>query len=165
LPKENLIGQEGRGLVAAITAVSVIGRTGTAAVALGAAQGPYEAAIKFCKERIMYGQPITNLQAIQFTLTDMSTEIAAARWLCYYPAVLLDQGKNPREIGVDIARSKLVAVDAAIHVALKAQQVMGAYGQSPEFRVEMYLRDALELLAAAGTQEIMKVTVGRSIIA
>jgi alkylation response protein AidB-like acyl-CoA dehydrogenase len=93
----------------------------------------------------------------------MSTDIAAARWLCYYPAVLLDQGRNPREIGPDIARSKLITVDVALRVALKAQQVMGAYGQSPEYRVELFLRDALELLSAGGTQEIMKVTIGRAI--
>ncbi|MBI4295420.1 MAG: acyl-CoA dehydrogenase family protein [Chloroflexi bacterium] len=163
LPKENLIGQEGRGLAAAITAISVIGRTGAAAVALGTAQGAYEGALKFCKERMLYGKPIASLQAIQFMLVDMNTDIEAARWLCYRPAWLLDQGKSPRDAGADIARAKLFSVDMAIRTCLKAQQAMGAYGQSPEYRVEMYLRDALELLVAAGTQEIMRVTIGRAI--
>ncbi len=163
LPKENLVGQEGRGLGAAITTISVIGRTGAAAVALGAAQGAFEAAVKFCKERVLYGKPIAGLQAIQFTLADMDTEIQAARWLLYHPATLLDQGKTPREVGTEIARAKLYCVDMAIRNCNKAVQVMGAYGLSPEYQVERRLRDSLELLVAAGTQEIMRMTIGSAI--
>jgi len=163
LAKENLIGQEGRGLVAAISAISVVGRTGAAGVALGAAQGAYEAALKFCKERVLYGKPITNLQAIQFILADMNTEIEASRWLYYYPSWLLDQGKSPREVGTEIARAKLYCVDMAIRNCTKAVQVMGGYGLSPEYKVERYLRDVLELLPAAGTQEIMRATIGGAI--
>lgn len=163
--KGNLVGQEGRGMGVSIATISVIGRTAAAAVALGAAQGAYDCALKFCNERILYGRPISNLQAIQFMLVDMQTDIEAARWLVYRPAWLLDQGKSPREVGVEIARAKLLAVDMAIRNCLKAQQVMGAYGQSPEYRVEMYLRDVLELLTAGGTQEIMRVIIGRAITA
>jgi len=163
LPKENLLGAAGKGLGLAITSISVMGRTGAAGVALGAAQGAYERALKFCKERILYGKPITNLQSIQFALADMNTEIEAARWLCYRPVCLLDQGKNPREVTVDIARSKLYCVDMAIRTCTKAVQLMGAYGLSPEYHVERFLRDALELLPAAGTQEIMRVTIGGAI--
>ncbi|MBI2854658.1 MAG: acyl-CoA dehydrogenase family protein [Chloroflexi bacterium] len=163
IPKGNLVGEEGRGMAIAITTISVIGRTGAAGVALGAAQGAFEGAAKFCNGRVMYGKPISNLQAIQFMLADMSTDIEASRWLCYRPAWLLDQGKNPREIGPDIARSKLFAVDMALRTCLKAQEVMGAYGQSPEYRVEIFLRDAIELLTAGGTQEIMRLTVGRAL--
>jgi len=165
IPKGNLVGQEGRGMGVAITTISVIGRIAAAAVALGAAQGAYEEALKFSKERILYGKPISNLQAIQFMLVDMQTDIEAARWLVYRPAWLLDQGKSPRDAGVEIARAKLIAVDMAIRNCLKAQQIMGAYGQSPEYRVEMYLRDVLELLSAGGTQEIMRATIGRAITA
>lgn len=163
IPKENLVGQDGRGLAAAIATVGTIGRTGAAGVALGAAQGAYEGALKFCKERILYGKPIATLQAIQFMLVDMNTDIEAARWLCYRPSWLLDQGKTARELGTDISRAKLFAVDMAIRTSLKAQQAMGAYGQSPEYHVEMFLRDTLELLTAGGTQEIMRVTIGRAI--
>ena len=163
LPKHHLLGKAGRGLASALTTISTIGRTGAAGVALGALVGAFEGALKYCKERVLYGKPIANLQAIQFTLADMSTDIEAARWLSYYPAWQLDKGKSPREIGAEIARAKLFTVDALLKHSLKAQQIMGAYGQAPEYRVEMYLRDGLELLTAGGTQEIMRVTVGREI--
>ena len=163
LPKENLIGQEGRGIGIAITAISIMGRTGAAGVALGAAEGAYEAALKFGKERVLYGKPIANLQAIQFALADMSTEIEAARWLYYLPACLLDQGRSPREVGTEIARAKLYCIDMAIRTCTKAIQTMGGYGLSSEYHVERLLRDSLELLPAAGTQEIMRVTIGSAI--
>ncbi len=163
LPGDSLVGTEGRGLGTAITAISVIGRTGAAGVALGAAQGAYEAALKFAKERVLYGKPIASLEAIQFMLADMNTEIEAARWLYYYPAWLLDQGKNTREVATDIARAKLYCVDMAIKNCTKAAQIMGAYGLSPEYHVERRLRDVLELLPAAGTQEIMRITIGSAI--
>ncbi len=163
LPKENLLGAEGKGIGVSITSISVMGRTGAAGVALGAAVGAYEAAMKFCKERVLYGKPITNLQALQFALVDMNTEIEAARWLCYRPVALLDQGKTPRDVTVDIARAKLYCVDMAIRNCTRAVQLMGGYGLSPEYRAERFLRDALELLPAAGTQEIMRVTIGASI--
>jgi len=163
LAKENLIGQEGRGLIAALAAISVAGRTGAAGVALGATQGAYEAALKFCKERILYGKPITNLQAIQFMLVDMNTDIEAARLLYYKPAWLLDQGKSPREVGAEIARAKLYCTDMGIRNCTKAVQVMGGYGLSPEYKVERFLRDTLEMLPAAGTQEIMRATIGNAI--
>ncbi len=163
LPKQNLVGQDGKGMGAAITSISVIGRTGAAGVALGAAQGAYEAALKFGKERVLYGKPIASLQAIQFALADMNTEIEAARFLYYYPACLLDQGKNPREVGPAIARAKLFCVDVAIRSCTKAAQIMGGYGLSPEYHVERRLRDVLELPPAAGTQEVMRLTIGGAI--
>jgi len=163
LKKENLVGEEGRGLGMAITTISVIGRTGAAGVALGATQGAYEAALKFAKERILYGKPISSLQAIQFALVDMNTEIEAARLLCYQAASLLDQGVSPRDLTVQIARAKLYTVDMAIKNCTKAVQIMGAYGLSPEYQVERRLRDVLELLVAAGTQEIMRASIGAAI--
>jgi alkylation response protein AidB-like acyl-CoA dehydrogenase len=163
LPKENILGAEGKGIGMVITSISVMGRTGAAGVALGAVEGAYEAALKFCKERVLYGKPITNLQAIQFTLADMNTEIEAAKWLYYRPGCLLDQGKNPREVAVDIARAKLYCVDVAVRNCTKAVQIMGGYGLSPEYHVERLLRDALELFPAAGTQEVMRLTIGSTI--
>lgn len=163
VPRANLIGQEGRGMAAALPTISAIGRTGAAGVALGATEGAYEGALKFCRERVLYGKPIADLQALQFMLVEMNTDIEAARWVAYRPAVLLDQGQAVKDLGADIARAKLLTVDVALRHCLKAQQAMGAYGQSPEYRVEMYLRDMLELLTAGGTQEIMKVVIGRAI--
>lgn len=161
--KQNLVGQEGRGLGIALTSIAAMGRTGAAGVSLGIAQGAYEATLKFAKERNLYGKPIAQLQAIQFALVDMNTEIEAARWLCYYPAWLLDQGKSPREIGAEIARAKLYATDVANRVCPKAVQVLGGYGAIPEYHVVRRLRDAQEMWPAAGTQEIMKLTIGASI--
>jgi alkylation response protein AidB-like acyl-CoA dehydrogenase len=163
LPKENLIGDEGRGLTYALTTIATIGRTGAAGVALGIARGCYDTALKFAKQRILYGKPIAALQGIQFMLTDMNVEIEAAKWLCYSTAWRLDQGKTSRELAVDIARCKLYAVDVANRCAYKAVDIMGAYGLSPEYRAIGLLRDALELGVAAGSQEIMKVTIGAAI--
>jgi len=164
LPQSNLIGQEGRGLAVAISGIGAMGRTGVAGVGLGIAEGCYEAALKYAKQRELYGKPIAELQAVQYMLVDSNLEIEAARWLCYYAAWLLDQGKSPRDAGDDIARCKLYACNIASQVALRAIQVMGGYGTIPEYEIVRRLHDSIELFTAAGTQEIMKNTIGRSII-
>ena len=164
VPQSNLIGQEGRGLAVAISGIGAMGRTGVAGVGLGIAEGCYEAALKYAKQRELYGKPIAELQAIQYMLVDSNLEIEAARWLCYYAAWLLDQGKSPRDAGDDIARCKLYACNIASQVALRAIQVMGGYGTIPEYEIVRRLHDSIELFTAAGTQEIMKNTIGRSII-
>ncbi len=164
LPKSNLIGQEGRGITVAISGISAVGRTGVAGVGLGIAEGCYEAALKYAKERKLYGKPIAELQAIQYMLVDSNLEIEAARWLCYYAAWLLDQGKSPRDAGDDIARCKLYACNIASQIALRTIQIMGGYGTIPEYEIVRRLNDSIELFTAAGTQEIMKNTIGRSII-
>lgn len=164
IPKFYLIGQEGRGLAVAIAGIAAIGRTGVAGVGLGTAEGCYEAALKYAKGRKLYGQPITELQAIQHMLADSNLEIEAARWLCYLAAWLLDQGKSPRDAGTEIARAKLYACNIASQIAVRAIQIMGGYGTIPEYEVVRRLNDSMELFTAAGTQEIMKNTIGRSII-
>jgi butyryl-CoA dehydrogenase len=163
IPKANLIGQEGKGLGATMNGIAVMGRMGAASVGLGIAQGCYEIALKFAKERKLYGKRVADLQGIQFMLVDMSTGIEAARLLTYKAAWLLDQGKSPREVGTDIARAKLYSCDLANDVAFKTVRILGGAGTTPEYQVTRRLRDALELLPAAGTQEIMKVVIGGSI--
>jgi alkylation response protein AidB-like acyl-CoA dehydrogenase len=165
VPRSNLLGQEGRGLAIALTAVAVIGRTGVAGIGLGIARGCYEAALNFAKERKLYGKPISELQAIQFALVDINVDIEAAKWLSYYAAWQIDQGKSLRETGADIARAKFLGCELANRVAPKTVQIMGGYGVTAEYHVARRLNDALQLFAAAGTQEIMKVTIGRSILA
>jgi len=165
VPKSNLVGQEGRGLSIGLAAVSMIGRTGVAGIGLGIARGCYESALNFAKERKLYGKPISELQAIQFALADMSMDIEATKWVSYYAAWQIDQGKGLREIGADIARAKFLGCELANRVASKAVQIMGAYGLSAEYHMTRRLKDALQLFPAAGTQEIMKVTIGRSILA
>ena len=164
VPKTNLIGQEGQGLAIALATISVVARTATAGIGLGIARGCYEAALKFSKERKLYGKPIGELQAIQFALVDMDVEIEAAKWLCYYAAWQIDQGKGIREMAADIARAKLVGCDVACKVALSALRVMGGYGLVPEYHIVRLLKDALPLLPTSGAQEIMRVIIGRSIM-
>lgn len=164
VPASNLIGEEGRGLGVALTGIGAVGRTGVAGVGLGTAQGCYDAAVKYAKERILYGKPIAELQAVQYLLVDSNLEIESARWLCYYSAWLLDQGKSAREAGAAIARSKLIACDIATQIALRAIQIMGGYGTIPEYEIVRRLNDAIELFTAAGTQEIMKNTIAQSIL-
>lgn len=164
VPKANLIGQEGRGLAVAIGGISAIGRTGVAAVGLGTAEGCYAAAVKYAKERKLYGKPIAELQAIQYMLVDSNVEIETARWLTYKAACMLDQGKSPRDAGDDITRAKLYACNIASQIALRAIQVLGGYGTIPQYEITRRLNDAIELFTAAGTQEVMKNTLGRSII-
>ena len=163
IPKENLVGQEGRGVRLALGGIGAVGRPGAAAVSLGIAQGAYEVTLRFAKERNLYGKPIAQLQAVQFALVNMNVETEAARWLCYYIGWLLDQGKSPAEIGPDIARAKLYATDVANGVCLKAAEIMGGYGLSPEYELVRRLRDALELLPAAGAQDVMRVIIGAGI--
>lgn len=163
ISKENLLGQEGRGLTIALTGIAAAGRTGAAGVSLGIARGAYDVALKFAKERNLYGKPVAQLQAIQFALVDMNVEIEAAKWLCYYSAWLLDQGKKATEIASEIAMAKLYATDVANRACPKAVQLMGGYGLIPEYQLARRLRDALEILPAAGTQEIMRVVIGAGI--
>jgi alkylation response protein AidB-like acyl-CoA dehydrogenase len=165
IPKANLVGGEGRGMALALSGISAIGRTGVAGVGLGVAEGCYQAALKYAKERKLYGRPIAEIQAIQYMLVDSNLEIECARWLCYYVACLLDQGKSPRDVGTEIARCKLYACDIASRIALRAIQIMGGYGAVPEFEIVRRLNDSIELFAAAGSQEIMKNTIGRALIA
>jgi butyryl-CoA dehydrogenase len=163
IPKANLVGQEGKGLGVTMSGIAVMGRMGAASVGLGIAQGCHEIALKFAKERKLYGKRVADLQAIQFMLVDMSTGIEAARLLTYKAACLLDQGKNAREAGTEIARAKLYTCDLANDVAFKTVRILGGAGTTPEYQVTRRLRDALELLPAAGTQEIMKVVIGGGI--
>jgi acyl-CoA dehydrogenase len=163
IPEENLIGKEGDGLKASLATISEIGRTGCTGVALGVAEAAYEAALKFAKERTLYGKPIAHLQAVQFMLADMVIGIEAAKWLAYYTSWLLDNGKSGKEIQKEIAVAKAYSSEVAREVALEAIQIHGAYGTLPEFHVMRFLRDALETVAAGGTNEIMRVIIGREI--
>ena len=163
VPKENLIGQEGRGLAAAMAGFTLIARPSMAGIGLGIARGCYEAALRFAKERKLYGAPIAELQAIQFMLADMEVEIEAAKWLCYYTAWLIEQGKSSREVGKDTARAKLHASEVASRVSLKAIQIMGGYGVTTEYQVVRRLNDALILFPSVGANQVMRVIIGREI--
>jgi alkylation response protein AidB-like acyl-CoA dehydrogenase len=155
VPKKNLIGKEGGGQAVAM-ATFTVSRAAVGAVGLGIARGAFEIALKYAKERVLYGKPIANLQAIQFLLVDMDTEIDAARWLIYHPAACLDRGMAPRDIGKLSARAKYIGGEVAANVTMKAMQVLGGYGVSPEYHLTRLLADAVEIFPATGTPQIMK---------
>lgn len=163
IPEENLIGKEGEGLKAALTAISEIGRIGNAGVALGIAEAAHQYSLKFAVQRELYGKPIFQLGEIQAMLADMDVEIEAAKWLAYYAAWLLDCGKRGGEIRKEIARAKLFTAEVARRTALKAVQIRGAYGTLKESKAVNLLLDSLETIAAAGTSEIMRVIIGQNL--
>lgn len=160
IPKENLLGKEGEGFKIAMATLDG-GRIGIAAQALGLAQGAYEAALAYAKERVQFGKPIANLQAIQFKLADMIADIKAARLLVYNAAWLKSQGE---EYGMDAAIAKLKASEMCNRVTSQAVQIFGGYGYTREFPVERMMRDAKITEIYEGTSEIQRVVIANNIL-
>ncbi|MBS1913100.1 MAG: acyl-CoA dehydrogenase [Bacteroidetes bacterium] len=160
VPAENMLGPEGRGFNLAMETLNG-GRIGIAAQALGIAQGAYEAALAYSKERKAFGKPISDLQAIQFKLADMATKISAARALVYRAASQKD--KHERFVK-EAAMAKLFASKTAVEVALEAVQVHGGYGYVREYKVERYLRDAKITEIYEGTSEIQHIVIARELM-
>lgn len=163
VPAENLIGKEGAGLAIAMSSF-IVARPSIGAIGLGIARGAFDIALKFAKERVLYGKPISKLQNIQFMLAEMETEIEKARWVIYYPAAALDRGSSPRDIGKYAARAKAVGAEVAAEVTKRAIQILGGCGVNPKYRLAGLLNDAMELFPASGTVEIMKVIQAREIL-
>jgi butyryl-CoA dehydrogenase len=158
----NRLGDEGQGLKIALEALDG-GRVGIAAQALGLAQGAFESAVKYAKQRAAFGKKISEFQAIQWMLADMQTEIEAARGLTYYAAWLRDQkGMNS---GSAASKAKLYASEMVNRVAYKAIQVHGSVGYSRETDVERYYRDARVLTIYEGTSEIQRTVIARDLLA
>jgi alkylation response protein AidB-like acyl-CoA dehydrogenase len=160
IPKTNLLGPEGEGFQVFMKALEG-GRISIGAMALGIAQGAYEKAVQYSKERVQFGQPIANFQAVQFMLVDMATQIEAARHLVYYAAWLKDQGKP---IVKESSMAKLYASEAAMFVTTKAIQVHGGAGYCKEFHVERYFRDAKITEIGEGTSEIQRLVIARELL-
>jgi alkylation response protein AidB-like acyl-CoA dehydrogenase len=160
VPAENMLGPEGRGFNIAMETLNG-GRIGIAAQALGIAQGAFEAAVAYSKERKAFGKPISELQAIQFKLADMATKIDAARSLVHRAASQKD--KHERYVK-EAAMAKLFASKAAVEVALEAIQVHGGYGYVREYKVERYLRDAKITEIYEGTSEIQHIVIARELM-
>ncbi len=154
--KDSIIGKEGSGFPIAMTTFTVA-RPAIGAIGLGIAQGAFEIALKYAKERVLYGKPIARLQAIQFLLAEMDTEIDAARWLVYYPGAALDKGASPRDIIKSSSRAKAAGAEVGFSVTRKAIDILGGNGVSPEYHLARLLNDAMELIPATGTQQIMKI--------
>lgn len=160
VPAKNLLGKEGEGFKIAMMTLDG-GRNGIAAQALGIAQGAFDHALAYAKERHQFGKPIASLQAIQFKLADMATKIEAARLLTYQAAWLEDQGLP---YGKASAISKLFAGDIAMEVTTEAVQVFGGYGYTREYPVERFMRDAKITQIYEGTNEIQRVVISNYLL-
>ncbi|MFC2001401.1 acyl-CoA dehydrogenase family protein, partial [Chloroflexota bacterium] len=150
VPEEYRLGEEGRGLRIALEVLDV-SRVTVGAEAVGISQAAFEAALSYAKERQQFGQPLANLQAIQWMLADMATQIEAARLLTYYAASFLDQGLP---FVKQAAMAKLYASEVSSFVTNKAIQIHGGYGYTKDYPLERYLRDAKLTEIYEGTSEM-----------
>lgn len=160
VPAENLLGAEGMGFTIAMANLD-IGRIGIAAQGLGIAEGAFEHALAYAKERHQFGKPIAAQQAIAFKLADMATQIEASRLLVYRAAVLRSQGVT---CGMEASMAKRFATDTAMNVATEAVQVFGGYGYTREYPVERYFRDAKVTQIYEGTNQIQRIVISKHLI-
>jgi len=160
IPVDRLLGKEGEGFKIAMKTLDG-GRIGIAAQALGIAQGAYEEALKYARERKQFDQPITNFQAVQFILADMATRIEASRLLVYQSAWRASAGLS---YGKESAMAKLSASETAMWVTTKAVQVHGGYGYTRDFPVERMMRDAKITEIYEGTSEVQRLVIGSTVV-
>lgn len=160
VPKENRIGEDGFGFNFAMGVLNG-GRIGIASQALGIAQGAYELALKYAQERVAFGKPIFNHQAIAFKLADMHVKTTAARLLVHKAAAEKDEGKDIAHSG---AMAKLYASEVALEVANEAVQIHGGNGYVSEYHVERMMRDAKITQIYEGTSEIQRIVISRGLV-
>lgn len=160
VPKENLIGQEGRGFGVAMKTLDG-GRIGIAAQALGIAEGALEEAANYMKERKQFGRTLSAFQGLQWMMADMDVKIEAARYLVYRAAWLKD---NKMPYSLDAARAKLFASEVAMEVTTKAVQIFGGYGYTKEYPVERMMRDAKITEIYEGTSQVQKMVIAGSVL-
>ncbi|HEX2084573.1 MAG TPA: acyl-CoA dehydrogenase family protein [Solirubrobacteraceae bacterium] len=159
VPQANVIGEVGRGLAVALGTLERT-RLGAAAQAVGIAQGATDYAAQYARERITFGKPINEHQAISFKLADMETGTAAARELLYKACALADRGDG--QLAKYSSMAKLFASDNAMRVTVEAVQVLGGYGYVTEYPVERYMRDAKITQIYEGTNEIQRLVISRT---
>ena len=160
VPAKNLLGREGSGFPDALKVLDG-GRISIAALGLGMAQGAYEHALKYAKQRKQFGKPIADFEAIQFKLADMATEIEAARQLTLYAAELKQRGRRTTK---ESSMAKLYSSEVAVRVANEAVQIHGGYGFIKDFPVEKYYRDVKLCTIGEGTSEIQRLVISRQIL-
>lgn len=160
VPAENLIGEEGQGFKQCMQILDG-GRIAIAALSLGIGQGALDASIKYAKERRQFGKALSDFQGIQFKLSDMATELDAARLLTYKAAWLKDQG---RDINLQAAMAKYYASEAATRATNEAIQIHGGYGFIKDFPVEKLYRDVKLMTIGEGTSEVQKMVIARNIL-
>ena len=159
VPAANLIGDEGQGLKIALSGLEG-GRIGIASQAVGMARAAFEAALKYAKERVAFGQPIFEHQAVQFRLGEMATQIEAARQLIHHAASLKDAGQPCLK---EAAMAKLFASEMAERVCSAAIQIHGGYGYVSDFPVERIYRDVRVCQIYEGTSDVQKILIGRAL--
>ena len=160
VPKENRIGEDGFGFKFAMKTLEG-GRIGIASQALGIASGAYELALEYSKQRKAFGKSIADLQAIQFKLADMATQIEAARLLCLKAAWLKDNGLPYAQAS---SMAKLYASEVAMRTTVEAVQIHGGYGFVKEYHVERLMRDAKITQIYEGTSEIQRIVISREVL-
>ena len=160
VPKENLLGKEGDGFVIAMISLDG-GRIGIASQSVGLAQACLDASVVYAKERIQFGKPIAQFQAIRWMIADMATEIDAARLLTFNAAAMRDRGEN---FSAAASMAKVFASEMANQVAYRALQIHGGYGYIKDFPVERYYRDARVLTLYEGTSEIQRTVISNHLL-
>jgi alkylation response protein AidB-like acyl-CoA dehydrogenase len=160
IPAENLLGKEGDGFIDAMRVLDG-GRISIAALGLGMAQGAYEAALKYSKQRKQFGQAISEFQAIQWKLADMATEIDAARLLTMRSAWLKDNGMRTT---LESSMAKLYTSEVAVRAANEGVQIHGGYGFIKDYPAEKFYRDVKLCTIGEGTSEIQRLVISRQIL-
>jgi len=160
VPKENLLGKEGKGFAVAMQTLDG-GRIGIAAQALGIAQGALDEAVAYMKERKQFGKSLSAFQGLQWMVADMDVQIEAARLLVYKAAYKKDMGQP---YSVEAARAKLYASEVAMDVTTKAVQLFGGYGYTKEYPVERMMRDAKITEIYEGTSQVQRMVIAGSIL-
>ncbi|MBV9216893.1 MAG: acyl-CoA dehydrogenase family protein [Acidobacteria bacterium] len=162
VPDENRMGPAGEGFLQAMQVLDG-GRISIAALSVGIAQGAYEAAVKYAKEREQFGTPIADFQAIQFKLADMAVQIEAARLLTLQAAATKDAGKNAHQTQRS-AMAKLFASEVAVRVAEECVQVHGGYGYTKDYPAEKYWRDSKLCTIGEGTSEVQRLVIAKNLL-
>jgi alkylation response protein AidB-like acyl-CoA dehydrogenase len=160
VPLSNRLGEEGQGFKIALSSLDG-GRINIGAIAVGVAQSAFETACTYSRQRIQFGQQISNFQGIQFMLADMAMKIEAARLLVYQAAYKLDEGQNT---GMYASMAKCFATDMAMEVTTNAVQVLGGAGYVRDYPVERYMRDVKVAQIFEGTNQIQRVVIARSLL-
>jgi len=161
VPDSQLLGREGHGFIDAMQVLDA-GRIGIAALAVGLAQGAFEAALRYAQERRAFGKTISRFQAIQWKLADNATRIAAARLLTYRAAYLKD---HQRRMTLESAMAKLYASEIAVKAADDCVQIHGGYGFVKDYPAEKYFRDVKLTTIGEGTSEIQRLVIARHFLA
>jgi butyryl-CoA dehydrogenase len=160
VPAENLLGKENEGFKQFLTTLDA-GRVAIAAMATGLAQGAFERAVAYAKERVQFGKPIAKFQAVQWMIADVATEIEAARLMVQRAAWLREQGER---FDKEAAMAKLFATEMSERACYKAIQIHGGYGYTQEYEVERMYRDQRLCAIGEGTNEIQRLVIARHIL-